>query len=117
MGIDIAGINNTEIFAANHGKVAFVGKIGIYGNVVILDHGYGLHTLYGHLHKADVKEGDVVRKGDVIAISGETGLAFGDHLHFEMRVNGIPVNPIEWFDDVWVMTNIESHLAILNEGG
>lgn len=110
LGLDIAGINNTQIFAANHGKVVFVGEIGIYGNVVILDHGYGLHSLYGHLYKADVQEGDLVRKGDVIAASGETGLVFGDHLHFEMRVNGIPVNPIEWFDNVWVANNIESYL-------
>lgn len=110
LGLDIAGINNTEIFAANHGKVIFVGEIGIYGNVVVLDHGYGLHSLYGHLHRADVREGDFVRKGDVIAVSGETGLVFGDHLHYEMRVNGVPVNPIEWFDDVWVMNNIERYM-------
>ena len=109
-GLDIAGINNTKIFAANHGKVIFVGEIGIYGNVVIIDHGYGLHTLYGHLSKAEVQVGDSVKKGDVIAISGETGLAFGDHLHFEVRVNGVPVNPIEWFDPVWVVNNIESFL-------
>ena len=109
-GLDIAGINNTQIFAANHGTVIFVGEIGIYGNVVIIDHGYGLSTLYGHLNKADVREGDRVRKGDVIAVSGETGLAFGDHLHFEVRVNGVSVNPIEWFDPVWVANNIESFL-------
>lgn len=112
-GLDIAGINNTKILAANHGKVIFVGEIGIYGNVVILDHGYGLHSLYGHLHQTSVQEGDLVKKGDVIALSGETGLVFGDHLHFEMRVNGIPVNPIEWFDDVWVMSNIETFLPEL----
>jgi len=109
-GLDIAGINNTQIFAANHGTVIFVGEIGIYGNVVIIDHGYGLHSLYGHLNQADVQEGDEVRKGEVIAVSGETGLAFGDHLHFEMRVDGLPVNPIEWFDPVWVTNNIESFL-------
>ncbi len=109
-GLDIAGINNTQIFAANHGKVIFVGEIGIYGNVVIIDHGYGLHTLYGHLNQAEVREGDRVRKGEAIAVSGETGLAFGDHLHFEVRVDGVPVNPIEWFDPVWVANNIESFL-------
>lgn len=109
-GIDIAGVNNTEIFAANHGKVIFVGEIGIYGNVVVLDHGYGLHSLYGHLHKAHVQVGESVEKGDVIAVSGETGLVFGDHLHYEMRINGIPVNPIEWFDNVWVQSNIEAFM-------
>ena len=109
-GIDIAGVNNTEIVAANHGKVVFAGEIGIYGNVVILDHGYGIHSLYGHLSQIDVHEGDMVKKGDPIAVSGETGLAFGDHLHFEIRINGIPVNPIEWFDDVWVKTNIDRFL-------
>ncbi len=110
LGLDIAGINNTEIFAANHGKVIFVGEIGIYGNVVVLDHGYGLHSLYGHLHQAKVREGDMVRKGDIIAVSGQTGLVFGDHLHYEMRVSGVAVNPIEWFDDVWVTNNIEAYL-------
>lgn len=106
-GIDIAGIDSTEIVAANHGKVVFTGEIGIYGNVVILDHGYGIHSLYAHLNQIDVQEDDMVSKGDIIAVSGETGLAFGDHLHFEIRVNGISVNPIEWFDEVWVKTNIE----------
>lgn len=110
LGLDIAGINNTQIFAANHGQVIFVGEIGIYGNVIILDHGYGLHSLYGHLHQINVREGDSVRKGDIIAVSGETGLVFGDHLHYEMRVNGVPVNPIEWFDNVWVENNIEAYL-------
>ena len=113
LGIDIAGVNNTEILAANHGKVIFVGEIGIYGNVIILDHGYGLHTLYGHLSQTDVRENDYVRKGDVIALSGESGLVFGDHLHFEVRVNGVPVNPIEWFDEVWVKNNIELYLPTL----
>jgi murein DD-endopeptidase MepM/ murein hydrolase activator NlpD len=110
LGLDIAGTNNTRIVAANHGKVVFTGEIGIYGNVVILDHGYGLHSLYGHLHQINVREGDSVRKGDVIAVSGDTGLVFGDHLHYEMRVNGVPVNPIEWFDPVWVNNNIEAFM-------
>jgi murein DD-endopeptidase MepM/ murein hydrolase activator NlpD len=110
LGIDIAGVNHNEILAANHGKVIFVGEIGIYGNVVVLDHGYGLHSLYGHLSQAKVRQGDYVRKGDLIALSGDSGLVFGDHLHFEMRVNGVPVNPIEWFDEVWVKNNIESYL-------
>jgi len=115
LGLDIAGINNTQIFAANHGKVLFVGEIGIYGNVVILDHGYGLHSLYGHLHQTNVQEGDSVRKGDLIAVSGETGLVFGDHLHYEMRINGVAVNPIEWFDNVWVLNNIEAYLPGVGE--
>jgi murein DD-endopeptidase MepM/ murein hydrolase activator NlpD len=115
LGLDIAGINNTQIFAANHGKVLFVGDIGIYGNVVIIDHGYGLHSLYGHLHQTNVQEGDIVRKGDVIAVSGETGLVFGDHLHYEMRINGVAVNPIEWFDNVWVLNNIEAYLPSVGE--
>jgi murein DD-endopeptidase MepM/ murein hydrolase activator NlpD len=115
LGLDIAGINNTQIFAANHGKVIFVGEIGIYGNVVIIDHGYGLHSLYGHLHQTNVQEGAIVSKGDVIAVSGETGLVFGDHLHYEMRINGVAVNPIEWFDNVWVMNNIEAYLPKVGE--
>ena len=106
-GLDIAGINNTEIIAANSGKVVFTGDLGIYGNVVIIDHGFGLHSLYGHLSQVLIKENDEVAKGEVIAISGETGLAFGDHLHFEIRVNGMAVNPIEWLDPDWVASHIE----------
>lgn len=109
-GFDIAGVNHTNIFAANYGKVVFVGDIGIYGNAVIVDHGYGIHSLYGHLSQATVSEGDYVKKGETIAVSGDTGLAFGDHLHFEIRVNGISVNPKEWFDTLWVRNNIETFL-------
>ncbi|MEJ2492063.1 MAG: M23 family metallopeptidase [Desulfuromonadales bacterium] len=110
-GIDIAGINNSEIVASNHGRVVFTGEIGIYGNVVIIDHGYGIHSLYGHLSQITVNVGDLVQKGDPIAISGETGLVFGDHLHFEIRVNGFPVNPIEWFDGDWIKSHIEPTMA------
>ena len=109
-GIDIAGINNTRIVAANSGKVIFTGEIGIYGNVIILDHGYGVHSLYGHLNQINVQRGDYVSKGEAIALSGETGLAFGDHLHFEIRVSGVPVNPIEWFDKEWVKSHIDAFL-------
>lgn len=116
-GIDIAGVNNTPIVAANHGKVIFVGEIGIYGNVVVLDHGYGIHSLYGHLNQSNVQEGDRVEKGEQIATSGESGLAFGDHLHFEIRVNGIPVNPVEWFDKAWIDNNIEPFLPGVAEEG
>ncbi|MBW2450761.1 MAG: M23 family metallopeptidase [Deltaproteobacteria bacterium] len=109
-GIDIAGVSKTPIVAANHGKVVFTGAIGIYGNVVVLDHGYGLHSLYGHLSQINVQVGDRVEKGEVMATSGESGLAFGDHLHFEIRVNGVPVNPIEWIDRSWVKNKIEVFL-------
>lgn len=109
-GMDIAGINNTTIVAANHGRVVFTGEIGIYGNVVILDHGYGIHTLYGHLNQINVQKGDRVDKGQAIAVSGETGLAFGDHLHFEIRVSGVPVDPVEWFDVAWVNNHISAFL-------
>ena len=109
-GIDIAGVSNTPIVAANHGKVVFAGPIGIYGNVIVLDHGYGLHSLYGHLSQINVQVGDRVEKGEVMANSGESGLAFGDHLHFEIRVNGVPVNPIEWIDSSWVQNKIEAFM-------
>lgn len=109
-GIDIAGINNTPIVAANRGRVVFTGNIGIYGNVVILDHGYGIHTLYGHLNQIHAHKGDLVDKGQTIAVSGETGLAFGDHLHFEIRVSGVPVDPVEWFDSTWVQTHVANFL-------
>ena len=76
--------------------------LGIYGNCVILDHGMGVASLYGHLSSLDVKVGDAVTKGQVLGRSGMTGLAGGDHLHFTMLVGGRAVNPVEWWDSHWI---------------
>jgi hypothetical protein len=105
-GIDIASIIHAPVYAANHGLVVYKDYLGIYGNTVIIDHGLGLFSLYGHLSSFQVEEGEQVKQGDIIGYTGTTGLAGGDHLHFSMLVNGEFVNPVEWWDSMWVENNI-----------
>ncbi|MGB9678386.1 MAG: murein hydrolase activator EnvC family protein [Thermoanaerobacteraceae bacterium] len=95
-GIDIAANTGASILAAADGKVIFAGYYGGYGNAVIIDHGDGISTLYAHNSAILVNEGDSVKRGQVISKAGSTGWATGPHLHFEVRKNGTPVNPIDW---------------------
>jgi murein DD-endopeptidase MepM/ murein hydrolase activator NlpD len=111
-GVDLASVQHAPIEAANHGIVAFAGPLGIYGSTAILDHGFGLFTLYAHLSTMDVKAGQAVKKGDVIGRSGMTGLAGGDHLHFSIIVGGRFVNPIEWWDPHWIADNVTRKMAM-----
>lgn len=97
-GIDIGAQHGSNILAAGSGKVVFSGRRGGYGLLVIIDHGYGITTRYGHASKILVKEGDTVQKGDVIAKVGNTGTSTGAHLHFEVRLNGTPVDPLQYLD-------------------
>lgn len=106
LGIDLASLENSPIPAANGGKVVFADSIGIYGRTVILDHGLGLFSLYAHLSKIDATVGQTVAKGDPIGLTGKTGLAGGDHLHYSMLVQHTFVNPIEWWDLKWIKDNI-----------
>lgn len=106
MGVDLASLEGAPVPAANSGKVAFAGFFGIYGNTVIVDHGLGLQTLYAHLREIDTKEGQDVKKGDIVGKTGTTGLAGGDHLHFGVLVFGHETSPIEWWDQHWIDDNI-----------
>jgi len=106
LGFDLARVVNSPIVAANRGKVMHAGPLGIYGNCVILDHGMGVQSLYGHLSSIAVKVGDMVEKEQEMGKSGMTGLAGGDHLHFTMLVNGVMVNPVEWWDAHWIQDRI-----------
>ncbi len=101
-GIDILVNTGTPVYATGDGVVAFVGRRGGYGKVVEIDHGFGYLTLYAHLSKYFVRKGQKVKRGDKIALSGNTGrLSTGPHLHYEVRHNGIPLNPRNFiFDDV-----------------
>ena len=106
LGFDLARVVNSPVVAANGGKVLHAGPLGIYGNCVILDHGMGVQSLYGHLSSIAVKVGDAVQKEQELGKSGMTGLAGGDHLHFTMLVNGQMVNPVEWWDAHWIQDRI-----------
>ena len=92
-GIDIAGPHGKEIIAPSDGTVVFAGLEGGYGNVVVIDHGYGIKSRFGHLASIKVKPGERVKRGDLIAAMGNTGRSTGPHLHYEVRVNGIAQNP------------------------
>ncbi|MEN8141223.1 MAG: M23 family metallopeptidase [Thermodesulfobacteriota bacterium] len=109
LGQDIASVRHAPVKAANGGKVAYTGYLGIYGNMVIVDHGTGVFSLYSHLSQISVAVDDMVDKGAVLGATGTTGMAGGDHLHFSMLVNGVFVNPLEWWDGSWLALHIESY--------
>jgi len=110
LGFDLSVTKRYPVEAANSGVVSFVGDLGIYGNAVIIDHGLGLSTLYGHLSSIDVKEGDPIKQQQIIGKTGETGLAVGDHLHFGVYLQGVPVLPLEWWDQKWIKDNVTAKL-------
>jgi murein DD-endopeptidase MepM/ murein hydrolase activator NlpD len=106
LGFDLARTAHVPIVAANHGKALYAGDLGIYGNCVILDHGMGVQSLYAHLSSLQVSEGQDVQQGQTLGLSGETGLAAGDHLHFSMLVNGRFTNATEWWDPHWIVDRV-----------
>lgn len=108
MGLDLASVAMGPITTSNGGKVVFSQENGIYGNLPIIDHGFGLYTLYGHCSEVHVQEGDVAALGQQIAKTGLSGYAMGDHLHFGILVQGIEVRPEEWMDTKWIHDNITS---------
>jgi murein DD-endopeptidase MepM/ murein hydrolase activator NlpD len=109
-GYDLASTKQSPVPAANKGVVVFAGPLTIYGNAVIIDHGLGLMTLYGHLSSIAVKPGDAVDKEQELGRTGSTGLALGDHLHYEVLVHGISVTPLEWWDAKWIRDHISKPL-------
>jgi murein DD-endopeptidase MepM/ murein hydrolase activator NlpD len=110
MGIDLASHERAPIPAANTGRVAFADTLGIYGRTVIIDHGFGLFSMYAHLSHIDVSVDDMVTMGQGIGKTGRSGMAGGDHLHFSMLVHHTFVNPIEWWDNQWIKNNIQSKI-------
>ena len=109
-GSDLASLRQSPIPAANDGKVIFAGHLGIYGEMVLIDHGMNVQTLYSHMSNIQVNVGDTVTKGQTIGQTGATGMAGGDHLHFAVLVAGFPVNPIEWFDSQWIKDKVTDRL-------
>ncbi len=110
MGVDLASRRHAKVMAANHGKVVFADSLGIYGNTIIIDHGLGLYSMYSHLSEMTAEKGEMVTKGAIIGNTGSTGLAGGDHLHYGMVVNGIFVNPVEWWDGKWIRDHITANI-------
>ena len=110
LGVDLASLATSPVPAGNTGRVVLAEFMGIYGNVVVLDHGFGIQSLYSHLSEIHVHKGETVQRGKVIGKTGATGMAGGDHLHFGMLVSGLEVQPIEWWDPHWIKDNITSKL-------
>ena len=106
LGIDLAGLKNMPVIASNDGVVVLNEEMGIHGNAIIIEHGFGVASLYAHLSESFVKEGEIVKKGDIIAKTGASGLAFGDHLHFSILIQGLPSIANEWMDSRWLKTHI-----------
>lgn len=98
-GIDIAAANGTPIYAPARGRVTFAGRKGPLGNALVLDHGFGVKTVYGHTREILVATGDTVERGDEIALIGSTGRSTGPHLHYVVEVKGKPRNPLDYIFD------------------
>jgi hypothetical protein len=110
LGFDLSDTANAPVHVANDGRVVWADDLGIYGNCVVVDHGYGLQSIYGHMNRFDVKVGDMVKKNQSLGVAGATGLAGGVHVHFSMQVDGVQVNPREWWDEHWIHDRIMSKL-------
>jgi len=111
LGFDLAATKAVPVQSSNDGVVAMARYFGIYGNTVVVDHGFGLETLYAHLSAIEVKEGQEVKRGDTLGRTGATGLAGGDHLHFSVLIDGQPVDPQEWWDGHWIRDRIARKLG------
>jgi hypothetical protein len=111
LGYDLSDTMNAPVKNANDGKVVYASDLGIYGNCVVVDHGYALQSIYGHMNRIDVKVGDAVKKGQSLGVAGATGLAGGVHVHFSMQIDGVQVNPREWWDEHWIRDRILSKLG------
>lgn len=106
LGLDLASVARANIITNNDGVVVFARENGIYGTNILIDHGFGLFTLYGHCTQSFVQEGDFVKAGQSIATTGVSGLALGDHLHFGVLIQGVEVRPEEWQDRKWIQNSI-----------
>jgi murein DD-endopeptidase MepM/ murein hydrolase activator NlpD len=112
LGYDLASTQNVGVQAANDGVIVYAAPLGIYGNCVVVDHGYGLQTIYGHMSRIDVKEGEAVKRGQVMGLSGMTGMAGGDHIHFSMQLDGVQIDPKEWWDPHWIKDHVVKRVEV-----
>ncbi len=112
LGFDLSVTQHVGVEASNDGRVVWAAPLGIYGNCIVVDHGYGLQTIYGHLSEIAVHEGDLVKRGQVMGKSGMTGLAGGDHIHFSMQLDGVQIDPREWWDAHWIQDHISKRVPL-----
>lgn len=113
LGIDLASTAHSPVAASNSGKVVFSDNVGIYGKTVIIDHGFGLFSVYAHLSRLIVTAGQEAEKGEIIGYTGATGMAGGDHLHLGMLIHNTFVNPLEWWDTTWIKHNITDKIEAI----
>jgi murein DD-endopeptidase MepM/ murein hydrolase activator NlpD len=106
LGYDLAVTQHVGVESSNDGQIVYAAPLGIYGNCIVIDHGYGLQTIYGHMSQIDVHVGDMVKRGQVMGKSGMTGMAGGDHVHFAMQLDGVQIDPKEWWDPHWIHDHI-----------
>ena len=106
LGYDLSVTQHVGVVASNDGQVVYAAPLGIYGNCIVVDHGYGLQSIYGHLSEIAVHEGDMVKHGQIMGKSGQTGMAGGDHIHFSMQLEGVQSDPKEWWDGHWIHDHI-----------
>jgi murein DD-endopeptidase MepM/ murein hydrolase activator NlpD len=111
LGLDLASTAHAPVPAPNSGRVVFAGWMTLYGNAVVIDHGYGLMSLCGHLSTIETAAGDRVERGRIIGRTGATGLAGGDHLHLEIFVHGQSVDPLQWLDAKWIQEKIMAKIG------
>jgi len=116
LGYDLAVTQHVGVEASNDGKVVYAAPLGIYGNCIVVDHGYGLQTIYGHLSQIQVHEGDMVKQGQVMGLSGMTGMAGGDHIHFAMQLDGVQIDPKEWWDSHWIKDHVAKRVELSGFG-
>jgi len=112
LGYDLAVTQHVGVEASNDGQVVYAAPLGIYGNCIVVDHGYGLQTIYGHLSQINVHEGDLVKRGQAMGTSGQTGMAGGDHIHFAMQLDGVQIDPKEWWDTHWIKDHIAKRVDL-----
>ena len=112
LGYDLSITQHVRVEASNDGRVIYAAPLGIYGNCIVLDHGYGLQTIYGHLSEIAVHEGEMVKRGQIMGKSGQTGMAGGDHIHFSMQLEGVQIDPKEWWDSHWIKDHIAKRVSL-----
>ena len=100
LGVDLDAVEGTPVYAINDGKVALIQELTVYGNTIIIDHGLGIYSLYLHLSEFKVSEGEMIERGELIGLSGNTGWSVGPHLHLSIKVNGASVDPLIFIREI-----------------